>query len=104
MDTCSCRRELESVDHFLFRCPLWSNQRHNICRLATKSNKWGNLSFALGDLSGKTKDGNRSKWRPSLEMVAATVKFTLETKRLAEEQNRPEEAEKSGEEGESSDS
>lgn len=104
VDTCSCKRETESVDHFLFRCPLWTDQRRNICRLATKSNRWGDLSFALGGWSGETKDGDRLKWRPSLEMVAATGKFALETKRLTEEQHRPEEVEKSGEEGESSDS
>lgn len=40
--------------------------------------------FALGGWSGETKDGDRNKWKPSLEMVAATVKFALETKRLAE--------------------
>lgn len=84
-DVCSCGQESESVDHFLFRCPLWLDQRRNICRLASKSNRWGDLSFALGGWSGEAKDGNRSKWRPSFEMVAATVKFALETKRLAEE-------------------
>ena len=85
-DTCSCGRERESVDHFLFRCPLWSDQRQNICRVASKFNRWGDLSFALGGWSGDTKDGDRTKWRPSLEMVAATVKFALETQRLAEVQ------------------
>lgn len=58
----------------------------------------------LGVWSGETKGGDRSKWGPSLEMVAATVKFALETKGLAEEQNSTEDVEKSGEEGESSDS
>lgn len=43
------------------------------------------MSFALGGWSGDAKDVNRSKWRPSYEIVAATVKFALETKRLAEE-------------------
>lgn len=86
-DACMCDREPESVDYFLFKCPLWLDQRRNICRLAGKSNRWGNLSFALGSWSGETKDGDRNKWRPSLEMVTATVKFALETKRLAEGQN-----------------
>ena len=72
--------------------------------LATKSNRWGDLSFALGGWSGVPKDGDRSKWRPPLEMVAATVKFALETKRLAEGQNSTEDVEKAGEEEESSDS
>lgn len=100
-DNCSCGRESESVDLFFFRCPLWLDQRRNICRLATKSNRWGDLSFALGGCSGVTKDGDRSKWRPSLEMVAATVKLALETKRLAEEQNDKEDVDRSdeGEEG-----
>ena len=60
-DACSCGRESESVDHFLFRCPLWLDQRRNICRLASKSNRWGDLSFALGGWSGDAKDGDRSK-------------------------------------------
>ncbi len=37
-------------------------------------------------------------------MVAATVKFALETKRLVEGQNSTEDVEKAGEEEESSDS
>lgn len=104
VDTCSCGRESESVDHFWFRCLLWIDQRRNICRLATKSNRWGDLSFALGGWSGETKVGDLSKWRPSLEMVAATVKFALETERLAEEQDSSEDVEKSDKEAESSDS
>ena len=87
-DTCSCGREPESVDHFLFRCRLWHSQRQSLCKLASKFKRWGDLSFALGGWSGETKDGDRSKWKPSLEMVAATVKFALETKRLAEEWSR----------------
>lgn len=47
-DTCSCGREPESVYHFLFRCPLWFDQRQNICRLASKPKRWGDLSFELG--------------------------------------------------------
>lgn len=88
----------------MFRCPLWTDQRRNICRLATKSNRWGDLSVALGGWSGETKVGDRWEWKPSLEMVAATVKFALETKGLTEEQHKPEEVEESGEEGESSNS
>ena len=37
-------------------------------------------------------------------MIAATIKFALETKRLAGEQNSTKDVEKSGEEEESSDS
>lgn len=57
-------------------------------RLASRSNRWGDLSFALGGWSGETKDGMRSKWSPSLDMVAATIKFALETKSLAEESRK----------------
>lgn len=42
----------------------------------------------LGGGTGETKDSDLSKWSLSLEMVAATVKFALETKRLAEEWNK----------------
>lgn len=72
---------------FLFRCPLWSNQRQNICKVDSKFNRWGDLSFALGGWSGEGKDGDRTKWKPSLEMVAATIKFALETERLGDVQS-----------------
>lgn len=39
VDICSCKHKAELVDHFLFRCPLRTDQRHNICKLATKFNK-----------------------------------------------------------------
>lgn len=86
-DTCSCGCESESIDYFLFRCPLWSNQRQNICKVASKLNRWGDLSFALGGWSGERKDGDRTKWKPSLEMVVATIKFALETERLGDLQS-----------------
>lgn len=84
-DICSCGRETESIDHFLFRCPLWIDQRRNIHNIAGSFNRWGDLSFALGGWSGVRKDGELPKWRPSIEMVSATIKFALETKRLVEE-------------------
>lgn len=54
-DACSCGYKSKSVDHFLFRCALWLDQRRNICRLASKSSWWGDLSFALGDQSREMK-------------------------------------------------
>ena len=65
-DACSCGRESESVDHFLFRCPLWLDQRRNICRLASKSNRWGDLSFALGVGRKKQKMGTGLSGGPLL--------------------------------------
>ena len=52
----------------------------------------GGPIFCSRGWSGVIKDGELLKWRPSVEMVSATVKFTLETGRLAEESrgNEPE--------------
>ena len=48
-NTCNCGRKPESVDHFLFRYSLWHSQQQSLYRLASKSKRWGDLSFALGD-------------------------------------------------------
>ena len=84
-DICTCGRESEPVDHFLFRCPLWLDQRYNIRNLAERFNRRGDLSFAPGGWSGERKDGELPMWRPTLETVIATIEFARETKRLAEE-------------------
>lgn len=57
-DICECGRESESVDHFLFRCPQWLEQRQSLFKLARKANRWGDLSFALGGWSSERKDGS----------------------------------------------
>lgn len=56
-DICECGRESESLDHFLFRCPQWLEQRQNLFNLARNANRWVDLSFALGGWSNERKDG-----------------------------------------------
>lgn len=51
-DVCSCGRETESIDHYLFRCSQWLEQRRSIRSFAGRFNRWGDLSFALGDGPG----------------------------------------------------
>jgi hypothetical protein len=62
-DTCDCGQEEETVDHFLFRCPRWDEQREHMRNVDREM--MGNLSFFLG---GKTaEDGHR--WSPNLGAV-----------------------------------
>lgn len=42
----------------------------------------GGQSLLLGGWSGPHKDGCHDKWRPDLAVVAATINFAVETKRL----------------------
>ena len=93
-DQCRCNRGCETVDHFLFRCPRWSNLRQEFKRLA--ANRWGDLSHALGGWSGERKDGPLDKWTPSTAMVSATVNFAIATGRL--EDRKDEENEEESEE------
>ena len=75
-DTCDCGQEEETVDHFLFRCPRWDEQREHMRNV--DGEMMGNLSFFLG---GKTaEDGH--KWRPNLAAVRAAIKFAKSTGRL----------------------
>jgi hypothetical protein len=75
-DTCDCGQEEETVDHFLFRCPRWDEQREHMRNVDREM--MGNLSFFLG---GKTaEDGH--KWRPNLAAVRAAIKFAKSTGRL----------------------
>ncbi|KAJ0127700.1 Uncharacterized protein HZ326_23018 [Fusarium oxysporum f. sp. albedinis] len=75
-DTCDCGQEEETVDHFLFRCPRWDEQREHMRNVDREM--IGNLSFFLG---GKTaEDGHR--WSPNLRAVRAAIKFAISTGRL----------------------
>ena len=84
----SYKRKSESVNNFFFQCQLWHSQRESLYKLASKFKRWGNPFFALEAWSREIKDDDQSKWKPSLEMVVATVKFALETKKLVEKWSR----------------
>ena len=43
---CRCNRGIETVDHFLFRCPRWSFLRQELRSVA--AHRWGDLAYALG--------------------------------------------------------
>ena len=88
---CECGRESESVDHFLFRCPQWLKQGQTIFNLARKANRWVDLSFALGGWSNERKDGTLQGWKPSQEIVSATIKSAIAAHRLSDkkEERKP---------------
>ncbi|KAL9561263.1 hypothetical protein ACKAV7_014618 [Fusarium commune] len=74
-DTCDCGQEEETVEHFLFRCPRWDEQREHMRNVDREM--IGNLSFFLG---GKTaEDGHR--WSPNLGAVQAVIRFAISTGR-----------------------
>ncbi|KAL9570493.1 hypothetical protein ACKAV7_005381, partial [Fusarium commune] len=75
-DTCDCGQEEETIDHFLFRCPRWDEQREHM-RIVDRE-MMGNLSFFLG---GKTADDGH-RWSPNLRAVRAAIKFATSTGRL----------------------
>lgn len=70
----------ETVDHFLFRCPRWSNLRHELKRLA--ANRWDDLAYMLEGWSNERKDGPLDKWAPSKAAISATINFPIATGRL----------------------
>ena len=79
-DQCWCNRGIETVDHFLFRCPRWCNLRQELKRVA--ANRWGDLAFMLGGWSNERKDGPLDKWAPSKVAISATINFAIATGRL----------------------
>ncbi len=86
----------ELVDHFLFRCPRWINFRGEIRRLA--GHRWGDTSYLLGGWSGEQKDGTLAKWRPTNEMLTATINFAIATVRLEDRREEREERDSSDDE------
>ena len=81
---CECGVTEESVDHFLFRCTKWREQRTRLREISTKAGRW-DTSFFLGGWSGVTIDGVKDKWKPALDAVTATLDFAISTKRLCAE-------------------
>lgn len=98
-DQCQCNRDVETVDHSLFRCSRWRNLRQELRSLAGHS--WGDLAYVLGGWSNERKDGPLDNWSPTITMIAATIKFAIATGRL--EDRRDERDEDTGEEDNSAD-
>jgi len=81
---CDCDCNLvETVQHFLFTCPRWVEQRRSM-RIA-HGEAWGDLSTALGgkDRMRSAKEDDKEGWRPNRENVFATINFAIATGRLA---------------------
>jgi len=84
---CNCDCNLtETVQHFLFTCPQWVEQRR-VLRIA-HGETWGNLSLALGGrpwgrYRGIEEEDDGEEWRPIRENVLATINFAMATGRLA---------------------
>ena len=76
-DLCACGQAKETVEHFLFRCTQWNEQRKQMLRHTTT--RIGSLSFFLG---GKAVSDPAS-WKPILPAVRATVQYAIATGRLA---------------------
>ena len=73
---CDCGRAQETVEHFLFTCVRWTEQRRTLLEVTTTQR--GNLSFYLGGKARTDKD----TWKPDMRAVRATIKFAITTGRL----------------------
>jgi hypothetical protein len=83
-DRCECGMR-ETVQHFLFSCPRWRNERRDM-KSAHGSRYW-DVSYALGGYStaerdGKKVDGEKDKWQPDLNAVKATIDYAIKTGRV----------------------
>jgi ribonuclease HI len=83
-DKCECG-VTESVQHFLFSCPRWTEERRNM--RTANGNRYRNVPYAVGGYSdhmknGKRIDGEKEKWQPNWKAVKATIEFAKATGRL----------------------
>ncbi|KAJ5550057.1 hypothetical protein N7461_004755 [Penicillium sp. DV-2018c] len=79
---CECGAASETVQHFLFECPLHEESRSELREVM--GNNFGNISLALG---GKPKPSTTTtetnqQWQPHMATVKATIRFAAATKRL----------------------
>ena len=75
----------ETVQHFLFLCPRWRNERQAM--KSVHGNRYWDLSYALGGYStaereGKKVDGEKDKWQLDLNVVKATIEYAVKIGRL----------------------
>ena len=57
--------------------------------------QWGDTSYLLGGWSDEQKYGALAKWRPTIEMVTATINFAIATGRLEDRREEREEGDNS---------
>lgn len=75
-DQCVCGQARETVEHFLFRCRMWTAHRTEMLQ-CTNTHR-GNISFFLG---GKSPSDDQN-WTPNLQAVRASIRFAIATGRL----------------------
>lgn len=84
---CVCGYPKESVRHFLIDCPLWTEQRKILNKVAKEH--FSNLSYLLGgwqpqnDRQGKRINGRKEDWSPNTEVIKATIDFVQNTARFS---------------------
>ena len=73
--------------HVLLQCQRWAEHRKILKKIA--GYRWGDVSYMLGGWgtkkhwkTGELLDGPMDKWKPDLDVVAATVQFLKKTGRL----------------------
>jgi hypothetical protein len=85
-DLCACGVERETVQHFLFQCTQWNEQRRVL--IDAVGSNYGSLSYMPGgkpESVDGTNEQNRKAWKPDIKVIKAVVAFAVETKRLAYE-------------------
>lgn len=86
-DVCICGHAGETVDHLLFRCVRWTEQREGM--LQCTETRQGSLSFYLG---GKA-PSDPKEWSPDMKAVRTTIKYAMATGRLdLDEEERPDQS------------
>ena len=75
-EKCDCGQAVETIEHFLFRCKKWTEQRDVMFKCSRT--RMGNLSFFLGGKAASDDD----KWKPDMQAVRAAIQFAMATKRL----------------------
>ena len=75
-DQCAYGKASETVEHFMFRCNQWTEQR-TVMLPCTNVHR-GNVSFYLG---GKSPSDDKN-WSPNMQAVRATIRFAIATGRL----------------------
>ncbi|RFU26788.1 hypothetical protein B7463_g9554, partial [Scytalidium lignicola] len=84
---CQCGVEEETVRHFVFQCPQWTEQRQALREILGE--RMGDLSYALGGWSGRINrrtrkqiDGSKEKWKPNINAIKAVIQFVKATGRF----------------------
>lgn len=84
-DQCRYNHGRETVDHFLLRCPRWSNLRYEFKRLA--ANRWGGFGLYIRGLVQQKERRPVDTWAPSKAAISATINFVIATGLLEDRSN-----------------